>query len=61
MGVKSFRPYTESRRNMTVSDQSDLTEKGVNKPLKRLLVGLHKSGGRNNHGRTTVRFRGGGH
>jgi large subunit ribosomal protein L2 len=46
---------------MTVSDQSDLTEKGVNKPLKGLLVGLHKSGGRNNHGRTTVRFRGGGH
>ena len=61
MGVKSFRPYTESRRNMTVSDQSDLTEKGVNKPLKGLLGGLHKSGGRNNNGRITVRFRGGGH
>jgi len=47
---------------MTVSDQADLTEKGVNKPLKSLLGGgNHKSGGRNNNGRITVRFQGGGH
>lgn len=61
MGVKTFRPYTPSRRNMTVSDQSDITHKARNNPEKKLLSGLHKSGGRSGSGRIAVRFRGGGH
>jgi len=58
MGVKKFRPYTPSRRFMTVSDFSEITKE---EPEKSLLVPLKKSGGRNNTGRVTVRFRGGGH
>ncbi len=58
MGIKKFKPYTPSRRFMTVPDFSDVTktepEKSLTKPLK-------KSAGRNNTGRVTVRFRGGGH
>jgi len=61
MGVKSFKPYTPSRRHMTVSDQSDITHKGRNNPERALTVGLTKSGGRSGSGRTAVRFRGGGH
>ena len=49
MGVKSFKPYTPSRRNMTVSDQVDITHKGRNKPEKKLTSGLTKSGGRSGH------------
>ena len=40
MGVKSFKPYTPSRRNMTVSDPYDITHKGRNKPEKKLTSGL---------------------
>jgi len=58
MPVKSFKPYTPSRRQMTVSDFSGLTKK---KPEKRLTSGLRKSGGRNNTGRVMVRHIGGGH
>jgi len=46
---------------MTASDQADITVKGDNSPLKALVSSQKRSGGRNNHGRTTVRFRGGGH
>lgn len=58
MPVKSFKPYTPSRRSMTVSDFSDLT---ASKPQKQLTRGLRKKGGRNNTGRITVRHIGGGH
>ncbi|MEO0198692.1 MAG: 50S ribosomal protein L2 [candidate division WOR-3 bacterium] len=58
MGVKKFKPYTASRRFMTVSDFSEITKE---EPEKSLIVPLKKSGGRNNTGRVTVRFRGGGH
>lgn len=58
MGVKKFRPVTPSRRFMTVSDFSEITKE---EPEKSLLEPLKKSGGRNNTGRITVRFRGGGH
>lgn len=58
MGVKKFKPFTPSRRFMTVLDFSELTKK---EPEKSLLVSLKKTGGRNNQGRITVRFRGGGH
>ncbi|MCS7059191.1 MAG: 50S ribosomal protein L2 [Meiothermus sp.] len=58
MAVKKFRPYTPSRRFMTVADFSGLTDK---RPEKSLTTPLKKTGGRNNQGRTTARFRGGGH
>lgn len=58
MGVKRFKPFTPSRRFMTVLDFSEITKK---EPEKSLLVPLKKTGGRNNQGRITTRFRGGGH
>ena len=59
MGIKSYRPTSPARRTMTVSDFAEITSK---KPsCKSLLSSLHKKGGRNNRGRVTVRFVGGGH
>ncbi len=58
MPVKSYRPYTSSRRYITVSDFKDVTKKT---PEKGLTETKKKSGGRNNIGHTTSRFRGGGH
>lgn len=57
MGIKTYSPYTPSRRNMTGSDFSEIT-KSV--PEKSLVVSLKKSAGRNNQGKITVRHRGGG-
>jgi large subunit ribosomal protein L2 len=56
--VKRFKPYTPSRRTMTVADFSDLTKKD---PEKALMSPLRKKAGRNNLGRITMRRRGGGH
>ena len=58
MPVKSFKPYTPSRRTMQMADFSDLTKKA---PEKRLTKGLRKTGGRNNTGMVMVRHIGGGH
>ena len=58
MALKSFNPITPSLRG-TILVRRDELWKG--KPVKQLTEGKHSSGGRNNHGRTTVRFRGGGH
>ena len=58
MGLRSFNPVTPSLRG-TILVRRDELWKGA--PVKRLTEGKHSSGGRNNHGRTTVRFRGGGH
>ena len=59
MGIKSFKPTTPSRRTLTVSDFADVTAK---KPtVKALLETKAKKGGRNNQGRVTVRWIGGGH
>lgn len=58
MGIKRFKPYTPSRRFMTVVDYSVLTKK---EPEKALTEPLKKTAGRNNLGRITVRHRGGGH
>jgi large subunit ribosomal protein L2 len=58
MAVKKFKPYTPSRRFMTVADFSEITK---TEPEKSLVKPLKKTGGRNNQGRITVRFRGGGH
>ena len=57
MGIKSFKPYTPSRRFMTVSSFEEIT---TDKPEKSLLAPLKKNGGRNQQGRLTVRHRGGG-
>lgn len=57
MGIKKYKPYTPSRRFMTTVDYSKLTKK---EPEKSLTITLPKTGGRNNLGRITVRFRGGG-
>jgi large subunit ribosomal protein L2 len=58
MPVKNYRPYTPSRRFMTTSDFSEVTK---STPEKSLLEPIKKTGGRNNRGRITSRFRGGGH
>ncbi|MDR1539234.1 MAG: 50S ribosomal protein L2 [Clostridiales bacterium] len=57
MGVKRFKPYTPSRRQMTVSDFSEITK---SKPEKSLVKHLKKNSGRNNQGKITVRHQGGG-
>ncbi len=57
MGIKTFNPYTPSRRHMTSSDFSEITKKT---PEKSLLVSSGKTAGRNNQGKITVRHRGGG-
>jgi large subunit ribosomal protein L2 len=57
MGIKSYNPYTPSRRNMTGSDFSEITSRT---PEKSLLVSLKKNAGRNNQGKITVRHHGGG-
>ena len=58
MAIKSFKPYSASRRFMTVSTFEDIT---ASKPEKSLLVKVTNKGGRNNSGRMTVRHQGGGH
>ena len=58
MALKNFNPVTASLRGTVLVDRSDLWK---GKPVKGLTEGKSHSGGRNNHGRTTVRFRGGGH
>ena len=58
MGIKTYNPYTPSRRHMTGSDFSEITKKT---PEKSLCVSLSKNAGRNNQGKITVRHRGGGH
>ena len=58
MALKTYNPVTPSQRKLVLVNRSGL-HKG--KPVKALTEGLTKSGGRNNHGRMTVRHRGGGH
>ena len=57
MGIKHFRPYTPSRRNMTSSTFEEITKKT---PEKSLLEAKKKNSGRNSYGRITVRHQGGG-
>src|SRR5687767_14597165 len=61
MGIIRYKPTTAGRRGASVSDFKDLTHGKKNKPEKSLLKSFGKSGGRNNQGFTTRRFRGGGH
>ena len=57
MAIKSYKPTTPSRRQMTVTDYSGLSKVA---PEKSLLENLKKNSGRNSYGRITVRHRGGG-
>ncbi len=58
MAIKNYRPFTPSRRYMTVVTREELTKDG---PEKSLIEPIKRSGGRNNTGRVTSRFIGGGH
>ncbi len=58
MALKKYKPTSPAQRGLVLVDRSGLYK---GKPVKSLTEGLTKSGGRNNHGRITVRFRGGGH
>ena len=57
MGIKTYNPYTPSRRHMTGLDFSEITK---DTPEKSLVVSLKKTAGRNNQGKITVRHHGGG-
>ena len=57
MGIKTYNPYTPSRRQMTGSDFSEITK---TTPEKSLTTSLKKNAGRNNQGKITVRHQGGG-
>lgn len=58
MALKRYKPTSPGQRFKTTADFSELTKK---RPEKRLTVGNPKKAGRNNHGRITMRRRGGGH
>ncbi|MCK0209974.1 50S ribosomal protein L2 [Starkeya koreensis] len=58
MALKTFKPVTPSLRQLVIVDRSGLYK---GKPVKTLTEGKSEAGGRNNTGRVTVRFRGGGH
>jgi large subunit ribosomal protein L2 len=58
MALKTFKPVTPSLRQLVIVDRRDLYK---GKPVKTLTEGQSSKGGRNNNGRVTVRFRGGGH
>ena len=57
MGIKTYNPYTPSRRHMTGLDFTEVTK---STPEKSLTTSLKKTAGRNNQGKITVRHRGGG-
>jgi large subunit ribosomal protein L2 len=58
MALKTYNPSTPGLRQLALVDRSELYK---GKPVKALTVGKPEKGGRNNFGRITVRFRGGGH
>ena len=58
MAVRKFKPVTPGQRNKVISAFDDITAK---KPQKSLIEPLKSTGGRNNTGQMTVRYRGGGH
>ncbi len=57
MGIRVYKPTSNGRRNSSVNDYAELT---TSKPEKTLCKRIKKHGGRNHHGVTTTRFRGGG-
>ncbi len=58
MAIKKYKPVTPGQRNKAISSFEEITAK---KPYKKLLTPLKSTGGRNNTGQMTVRYRGGGH
>src|SRR6185312_9306889 len=58
MALKTYNPTTPSQRQLVIVDRSSLYK---GEPLKALTEGQNSTGGRNNNGRITSRFRGGGH
>lgn len=58
MGIKKYKPTSPGRRNMTATDREVVT---AERPHKKLVGYRHNATGRNNNGRITSRFRGGGH
>jgi large subunit ribosomal protein L2 len=58
MALKSYKPVTPSQRQLVIVDRTGLY-RGA--PVKSLVEGQNSTGGRNNHGHITSRFRGGGH
>lgn len=58
MAIKTYKPYTHSRRNMTGSAFDEITKK---EPEKSLVVRVKNNAGRNSYGKITVRHQGGGH
>ncbi|HEY9809251.1 MAG TPA: 50S ribosomal protein L2 [Halomicronema sp.] len=58
MGIRSYRPYTPSTRQRSVSDFNEITR---DEPEKSLTISVHRLKGRNNRGIITCRHRGGGH
>ena len=57
MGIRVYKPTSPGRRGGSVNDYAELT---TDRPEKTLCKRINKNGGRNHHGKTTVRFRGGG-
>jgi len=58
MALKTYKPTTPSQRQLVIVDRSELWK---GEPVKALTEGLRGKGGRNNTGRITMRYRGGGH
>ena len=58
MGIRKFRPVTPGQRHKAIGTFDDVT---TSVPEKTLVFGKKSTGGRNNYGRMTVRYRGGGH
>ncbi len=58
MGIRKFRPVTPGQRHKAIGTFDDVT---TSVPEKSLVFGKHSTGGRNNQGRMTVRYKGGGH
>ncbi|HEX6841452.1 MAG TPA: 50S ribosomal protein L2, partial [Stellaceae bacterium] len=58
MALKSFKPTTPGQRQLVIVDRSELWK---GRPIKALTEGKREKGGRNNNGRITQRWRGGGH
>ncbi len=60
MGIRVYKPTSAGRRNASVSDFAEITDRNK-RPEKSLTVRYKKKGGRNNQGKITARHRGGGH
>jgi large subunit ribosomal protein L2 len=60
MGIRIYRPTSAGRRNASVNDYAEVTNRHKNRPDKALTITLKKTGGRNHHGKITAWQRGGG-